>query len=68
MAWGKKLEILFSVALWYVAIHSASIPLVKLMVVSPSQAVLCQMGGGGRRELLQLRTADKPAGLHKVQV
>ena len=59
-----------SVALWYVSIHWASIPLVKLMVVSTSHAVLCPWGAGwvGGWELLQLRTADKPAGLHKVQV
>ena len=68
---GKKLEILFSVVRWSVSIHWASVPLVKLMVVSTSRAVLCPRGwgwGSGGRALPQLRTAEKPAGLHKVQV
>ena len=43
---GGGLEILFGVARWYVSIHWASIPLVKLMVVSTSHAVLCPWGAG----------------------
>ena len=66
---GKKLEILFSVVRWSVSIHWASIPLVKLMVVRTSRAVLCPRGwGSGGRALPQLGTAEKPAGRHKVQV
>ena len=41
---GGGLEILFGVARWYVSIHWASIPLVKLMVVSTS-LTLCSAHG-----------------------
>ena len=44
LAWGREeIEILFSVSQWYASIHWASIPLVKLMVVSTS----LPMEGGG---------------------
>ena len=51
---------------------SFTIPLVKLMVVSTSDALLCPWvgggGGGGGGGDCSAQEADKPAGLHKVQM